>query len=80
MRGLLQRMYAWLHHKGGVGRVRINTTTWKLLAHAFSDGVGALVFGLCLALTIKHLDSLYITITVLFVAALVADLFWVRAH
>jgi hypothetical protein len=71
-------MYAWLNHKGGVGRMRINTTTWKLFAHAYSDGVGALVFGLCLVLTIKHFDSLYITITVLFGVALIADLFWMR--
>ena len=58
--------------------MRINSTTWKLFAHACSDGAGALVFGLCLVLTIKHFDSLYITITVLFGAALIADLFWMR--
>jgi hypothetical protein len=71
-------MYAWLNHKGGAGRMRINTTSWKLFAPACSDGVGALVFGLCLVLTIKHFDSLYITITILFGAALIADLFWMR--
>jgi len=58
--------------------MRINSTTWKLFAHACSDGAGALVFGLCLVLTIKHFDSLYITITMLFGVALIADLFWMR--
>jgi hypothetical protein len=64
--------------QSGLGRMRISPTTWKLFAHACSDGVGALVFGLCLVLTIKHFDSLYITITVLFGVALIADLFWMR--
>jgi hypothetical protein len=50
----------------------------KLLAHAFCTAPGTLVFGFCLVRTIKHFDSLYLTIVVLFGAALIADLFWTR--
>ena len=55
-----------------------NSIKGKLLAHAFSSAPGALVFGFCLIRTIKHFDSLYLTVMVLFGAALIADLLWTR--
>jgi hypothetical protein len=55
-----------------------NSIKGKLLAYAFCPAPGALVFGFCLVRTIKHFDSLYLTVTVLFGAALIADLFWTR--
>jgi hypothetical protein len=50
----------------------------KLLAHAFCAAPGALVCGFCLVHTIKHFDSLYLTVMVLFGASLIADLLWTR--
>jgi len=50
----------------------------KLLAHAFCAAPGALVFGFSLVRTIKHFDSLYLTVMVLFGASLIADLLWTR--
>jgi len=55
-----------------------NSFKGKLLAHAFSAAPGALVLGFCLVRTIKHFDSLYLTVMVLFGASLIADLLWTR--
>jgi hypothetical protein len=55
-----------------------NSIKGKLLAHAFCAAPGALVFGFCLVRTIKHFDSLYLTVMVLFGASLIADLLWTR--
>ena len=55
-----------------------NSTKGKLLAHAFSAAPGALVFGFCLVRTTQHFDRLYLTVTVLFGAFLMADLLWTR--
>jgi hypothetical protein len=54
----MQWMYAWPNHKGGVGRMRMNSTAWKLFAHACCAALGAFVFGLCLVRTIKHLQAI----------------------
>lgn len=74
----MQWMYTFLNQKGGVGRMRINSTARRLFAHACCDALGAFVFGLCLVRTIKHFDSLYLTVGVLFGASLISDLFWTR--
>ena len=50
----------------------------KLLAHACCAALGAFVFGLCLASTIKQFDGLYLVLTVLFGIPLIADLLWTR--
>jgi hypothetical protein len=71
-------LWLLLHQKGSVVRMKINSTTWRLLAHVFCAAPGALVVGLCLGRTIKHFDSLYLTVMVLFGASLIADLFWTR--
>jgi hypothetical protein len=36
------------------------------------------VFGFCLVRTVKHFDSLYLSVMVLFGASLIADLLWTR--
>ena len=61
-----------------VTAMNTNSTKGKLLAHAFCAAPSALVFGFCLVRTIKHFDSLYLTVMVLFGASLVADLLWTR--
>jgi hypothetical protein len=58
--------------------MKINSTTWKLFADACGAALGAFVVGLCLVRTIKHFDSLYLTVMVLFGASLIADLLWTR--
>lgn len=57
-----------------------NSTVGKLLAHAFSAAPSALVFGFCLVRTIKRFDGLYLAVTVLFAATLIADLLWTRSQ
>src|SRR5438270_10594620 len=55
-----------------------NSIKGKLLAHAFCAAPGALVIGFCFVRTIKHFDSLYLTVVVIFGASLIADLLWTR--
>jgi hypothetical protein len=55
-----------------------SSTEGKLLAHAVCAAPSALVFGFCFVRVIKHFDSLYLAIMVLFGAALIADLLWTR--
>ena len=50
----------------------------KLLVDAFCAALSALVLGFCLVRIIKHFDSLYLTVMVLFGASLIADLLWTR--
>jgi len=50
----------------------------KLFVHACCAALGGFVFALCLARTIKHLDSLYVTGMVLAGAFLMAVLIWTR--
>jgi hypothetical protein len=68
----------FMSQKGGVVRMKINSTTWKLLGYAFSAAPGAFVLGLCLVRTIKHFDRLYLTVAILFGTSLISDLFWTR--
>jgi hypothetical protein len=56
----------------------MNSIKGKLLTHAFCAAASALVFGFCLARTIKHFDSLYLTVMLLFGASLIANLLWTR--
>jgi len=56
--------------------MRINSTTWKLFAHACGAAVGAFVFGMCLVRTIERFDSRYVTGMVLSGAFLISALFW----
>jgi hypothetical protein len=58
--------------------INTNPTARQLLVHAGGVAMGAFVIGLCLVRTIKHFDSLYFTVMVLFGASLIADLFWTR--
>jgi hypothetical protein len=55
-----------------------NSNTAKLMTLALSAAPSALVFGFCLVHTLKHVDSLYLTVMVLFGASLIADLLWTR--
>jgi hypothetical protein len=50
----------------------------RLFAHACCGAVGAFVFGLCLASTIRHFDGLSLAVTILFVIPVISDLFWTR--
>jgi hypothetical protein len=54
--------------------------TGKLFADAACAAVGAFVFGVCLTRSIKHFDSVSVTVTVMVVVVgcLVADMFWTR--
>ena len=56
----------------------IYSITEKLLTLALCAAPSALVFGFCFVHTIKHVDSLYLTVMVLFGASLIADLLWTR--
>ncbi len=56
----------------------MNSIKGKLLTHALCAASSALVFGFCLVRTIKHFDSLYLTVMLLFGASLIADLLWTR--
>jgi len=56
----------------------INSIKGKLLTDASCAAASALVFGFCLVRAIKHFDSLYLTVMVLFGASLIADLLWTR--
>lgn len=65
------------------GRFPVTATTTysiteKVLTLALCAAPSALVFGFCLVHTIKHVDSLYLTVMVLFGASLIADLLWTR--
>lgn len=66
---------AW---RGRFPETAVNTSSVKreLLTHAFFCALGAFVVGLCLIHTIKHVDSVYLTVMVLFAVSLIADLFW----
>ena len=55
-----------------------NSIKAKLLVDAFCAALSALVLGFCLVRIIKHFDSLYLTVMVLFGASLIADLLWTR--
>jgi hypothetical protein len=55
-----------------------NSVETKLVVHAFCAAPSALVFGFCLVRMIKHFDSIYLTVMVLFGASLIADLLWTR--
>jgi hypothetical protein len=55
-----------------------NSTKGKLLWHAFCAAPAAVVLGFCLVRAIKHFDSLYLTLIVLFGGTLIADLLWTR--
>jgi len=57
-----------------------NSLTGRLFADAACAAVGAFVFGVCLTRSIKHFDSISVTVTVmvLVVGCLIADLFWTR--
>ena len=68
----------FLNQKGGVGCMKINSTTWRLFADGCCAALGAFVDGLCLVRTIKHFDSLYITGLVLSGAFLMFVLYWAR--
>ena len=68
----------FLNQKGIVGRMKINSTTAKLFAHACCAAMGAFVVGLCLTRTIQHFDSLYVTGLVLSGAFLMFVLYWTR--
>ncbi len=50
----------------------------KLLAHACCGAVGAFVFGLCLASSIKRFDGLSFAVTILVLIPVISDLFWTR--
>ena len=54
------------------------TTVMKLVAHASCGAVGAFVFGLCLASTIKRFDGLSLAVTILFAVPVISDWFWTR--
>ena len=55
-----------------------NSIKRKLLAHAFSTALGAVVVGLCLVRTIKRFDSLYLAVMILFGGVLISGLLWTR--
>ena len=57
-----------------------SSLTGRLFADAACAAVGAFVFGVCLTRSIKHFDSISVTVTVmvLVVGCLIADLFWTR--
>jgi uncharacterized membrane-anchored protein len=68
----------FLNQNGVVGRMKINSTTAKLLADACCAAMGAFVVGLCLIRTIKHFDSLYVTGLIFSGAFLMFVLYWTR--
>ena len=68
----------FLNQNGVVGRMKINSTTAKLFAHACCAAMGAFVVGLCLMRTIKHLDSMYVTGLILSGSFLMFVLYWTR--
>jgi hypothetical protein len=55
-----------------------NSIRAKLLVDALCAALSALVLGFCLVPIIKHFDSLYLTVMVLFGVSLIADLLWTR--
>jgi hypothetical protein len=61
-----------------VSAMDTNSIAGKLLVNAFCAAPSAFVFGVVLVRTLTHFDSLYLTVTVLFGASLIADLFWTR--
>lgn len=75
----MSMIYAFLNQPGGIGRVRINSTTGELFAHACCVALGASVLGLCLVRTTKHFDSPYVTGMVLSGGFLIVVLFWTRS-
>lgn len=71
-------LWTFLNWKGDVDRVKMNSTTGKLLADAGLAALGAFLVGLCLLRTLRQAGSLYLTVMVLFGASLISDLFWTR--